>query len=221
MIEIVNPNSSASVTSAIAEACSASALPPGLWTVGQIDAAPPAIESDDDVVRATELVTEHVRASNAGCVVVACHSDPGVREARAALPGRDILGIGETSMLVAASLGERFGVISLFGPAIPRKRRMVERLGLASRCASVVATGTGVLDGVGDPDLGPYLGAAERAVAEGADVLVLGCAGMVRLPALIEEHVRVPVVEPVVATLAVAISRVRRQDRRQDRNDGA
>lgn len=210
MIEILNPNSSASVTEAIAEACRASALPHDLWTVGQIDAAPPAIESDADVVRATELVAEHVRGSGAGCVVVACHSDPGVREARAALPHRDVLGIGETSMLVAASLAERFGVISLYGPAIPRKRRMVERLGLGSRCASVVATGTGVLDGVEDGlDAGPYLRAAEQAVADGAGALVLGCAGMVRLPALIEDHVRVPVVEPVVATLAVAISRVR------------
>lgn len=213
MIEILNPNSSTSVTAGIAEACRASALPQEHWTVSQIDAAPPAIESDDDVVRATALVTEHVRASDARCTVVACHSDPGVREARAALPGRDILGIGETSMLVAASLAERFGVISLYGPAIPRKRRMVERLGLGSRCAAVVATGTGVLDGVAEGlDLGPYLRAAEQAIAEGAGVLVLGCAGMVRLPALIEEHVRVPVVEPVVATLAVALSRVRRND---------
>jgi allantoin racemase len=43
----------------------------------------------------------------------------------------------------------------------------------------------------------------------GADVLVMGCAGMARYRADLEEAVRIPVVEPTQAAVAMAIGRVR------------
>jgi allantoin racemase len=43
----------------------------------------------------------------------------------------------------------------------------------------------------------------------GADVLVMGCAGMARYRADLEEAVQIPVVEPTQAAVAMAISRVR------------
>jgi Asp/Glu/hydantoin racemase len=43
----------------------------------------------------------------------------------------------------------------------------------------------------------------------GADVLVMGCAGMARYRGDLEEAVRIPVVEPTQAAVAMAIGRIR------------
>jgi len=43
----------------------------------------------------------------------------------------------------------------------------------------------------------------------GADVLVMGCAGMARYRADLEEALRIPVVEPTQAAVALAIGRLR------------
>jgi allantoin racemase len=43
----------------------------------------------------------------------------------------------------------------------------------------------------------------------GADVLVMGCAGMARYRADLEEAVQIPVVEPTQAAVTMAIGRVR------------
>ena len=43
----------------------------------------------------------------------------------------------------------------------------------------------------------------------GADVLVMGCAGMARYRADVEEAVQIPVVEPTQAAVAMAMGRIR------------
>ena len=43
----------------------------------------------------------------------------------------------------------------------------------------------------------------------GADVLVMGCSGMARYRAELEEAAQIPVVEPTQAAVAMAIGRVR------------
>ncbi len=43
----------------------------------------------------------------------------------------------------------------------------------------------------------------------GADVLVMGCAGMARYRTDLEEAIQIPVVEPTQAAVAMAIGRVR------------
>jgi allantoin racemase len=45
--------------------------------------------------------------------------------------------------------------------------------------------------------------------AHGADVLVMGCAGMARYRAVLEEAVGIPVIEPTQAAVAMAIGHVR------------
>jgi Asp/Glu/hydantoin racemase len=51
---------------------------------------------------------------------------------------------------------------------------------------------------------------AKRLRAEhGADVIVMGCAGMARYRTPLQEAVGIPVVEPTQAAVAMAIGRVR------------
>jgi len=205
MIVVLNPNSSPAVSAAIERACSAAPMPPGSWRVDQLDAAPAAIESDEDVAAAGRLVAQYAAAHRPETLVVACHSDPGLDDAREVLGPGAALGIGETSMLVAAARAARFGVVSLTDGAVERKWAMLARLRVSERCAAVVATGTRVLDGVDDGhDEAPYVRAAEQARAAGAGAVVLGCAGMADVARSVQRAVGVPVVEPVAATLMVA-----------------
>ena len=51
--------------------------------------------------------------------------------------------------------------------------------------------------------------AAELRDEDGADVLVMGCAGMARYRERLQRHVGLPVVEPSQAAVAMAIGRSR------------
>lgn len=202
---VLNPNSSAAVTEAVAAATDALTVPGVRFAVEQLDDGPPVIESDADLAAATRLVPERLRARSAtiAAAVVACHGDPGVTESRTT--GVPVLGIGETSFLAACALAGRFGLITLGPGIVARKRHQIDRCGLTSRCAAVEPTGTGVLHGTtGSPDTAPYLTAAERAIAAGAGALVLGCAGMVTLRDALQADLPVPVIEPVTVTCRLA-----------------
>lgn len=100
------------------------------------------------------------------------------------------------------------------GPTEPvqRKWRQVERCGLRSRCVAIEPSHSGVLYGVSTeaPDLTPYLEAGRTAIARGADVLVLGCAGMVHVATVVERELGVPVIEPVSAGIREATAGVSR-----------
>lgn len=204
-ILVLNPNSSAAVTDVIHVAVERLGLLTVEFTVDQLDAAPPAIETDEDERVVVPLVEDYVRrrAGEFDGFVIACHGDPGVGLARH--HARTVLGIGETSMLVACAYADRFGLLTLGAGLVPAKRRQVEQAGLAGRCVAIEPTGTGVLHGVApDVDLTPYLRAGRTALAHGAQAMVLGCAGMVNVCGLLAVELRVPVIEPVAATCLVA-----------------
>jgi allantoin racemase len=52
----------------------------------------------------------------------------------------------------------------------------------------------------------PLSAAAERAMSKGADVLILGCAGMTMLEKQLEERYAVQVIDPVRAGIAALIA---------------
>jgi allantoin racemase len=81
--------------------------------------------------------------------------------------------------------------------------------GVAQNCAVVVGTGLGVLD-LGDQERteAAFVAAAERARDAGAEVLVLGCAGMTGLQRAVGEKLGLPVVDGVGAAVKLAESLV-------------
>jgi Asp/Glu/hydantoin racemase len=203
---ILNPNSSPPVTEAIAQVAAA-LLAPGSFAVEQIDAGPAAIEDEETALRAAKLVCARLRSrrSQYDSFVVACHGDPGVKEA-ARITEKRVCGIGDASFRAAAARGD-FGVITLGPHLVERKWRQVARCGLVSHCVAIEPTHTGVLDCLTAqrPALGPYLDAGRRAIERGASVLVLGCAGMAPAARTLERELGVAVVEPVEAGIREAM----------------
>ena len=213
MIEVLNPNSSAKMTEAIAESCRSTGIAPERWRVDRLCAAPSSIETGDDVELARRLVKR--RGSAASALIIACHADPGVADARTAHPL--VLGIGETSMRAAASAFSSFGVMTVSDAAAERKRAALSAYGLLEKCAALEATGRSPLDGLRpDADPRPYLDAAARIVRAGAGGIVLGCAGMAPLRELISRSVGVPVIDPVAVTLDLASRLVGRDEGAED-----
>lgn len=80
---------------------------------------------------------------------------------------------------------------------------------MGRNCAAVVGTGLGVLD-LSDTDRteAAFLAAAERVREAGAEVLVLGCAGMTGLQRTVGEKLGLPVVDGVGAAVKLAESLV-------------
>lgn len=178
---------------------------------------PPAIESDEDVIAAVEPMIDTALAHPADVYVVACFSDPGVAEMRAAL-GAPVFGIAESAVLAAMSRGRNVGVISAVNEAVPRHDRYWDRIGVRPRVVRDVPTGRGVLDLESEQAYEDVLEAGRELADSGADVVVLGCTGMTQLRARLQSDLGLPVVEPCQAAVTLAASALR--DAMQERGSG-
>lgn len=209
-IVVLNPNSTEAVTEGIDAALDSLRLDGGpSIECATLAEGPPGIESDAHVQAVAAPVARFVasREDGAGAFIIACFSDPGLDEARRATR-RPVLGMAASGVLTATALGSRFGVISILEQAIPRHLRYYDALGLRSRLAGDRAVGIGVA-GLADEsrtlDRMMATGATLRD-EDGADVLVLGCAGMARYRERLEDSLGIPVVDPVLAAAGMAIS---------------
>jgi Asp/Glu/hydantoin racemase len=212
-IVVINPNSTEAVTAAIDAAITRLRMAGGPELVCQTLAeGPPGIESQSDADSVIAPLCRSIagQGNAAGAFVIACFSDPGLHAAREAT-ARPVLGIAECGILTALTLGQRFGVISILKKSIPRHLRYYGAMGVGGRLAGDLPIGLGVTE-LGDSgttlDRMKAVGAALRD-DHGADVLVLGCAGMARYRDPLEQALGIPVVEPTQAAVTMAIGRVR------------
>lgn len=202
-VRVLNPNSSVSVTEAVARAFRAT-VPPAQCDFDCVTAheGPPGIVTQDDFERGARLAADDVaaHAAEADAFVLACFSDPGIAAARTHSE-RPVVGLGEAGMHAAMARGERVGVIAIASAAIPRHLRYWEALGVRERVVAERPLDLPVhLSGDAAHALAPMIAAARLLVDEdGADVVLLGCAGMAELRAPLEAAVGVPVIDPCEA----------------------
>lgn len=211
-ILVINPNSTQAVTDGIDKACAPFRLAggPSIECVTLAE-GPPGIESQrhvDGVVAPLVTMLEK-RQHDCDAFVIACYSDPGLHSCRETVT-QPVLGISECGLLTAMTLGHRIGVIAILSKSIPRHLRAIGSMGLNNRLAAERALGLGVTE-LSDEDK-----TLERMIStgqalheqDGADVLVMGCAGMARYRDRLQEAVGIPVVEPTQAAVMMAIGRV-------------
>jgi Asp/Glu/hydantoin racemase len=209
---VINPNASQSVTDGID-----AAIDP-LRSMGTdiacltLPDGPPGIESQaqaDEVVPHL-LALAHSLEGQAAGFVIACFGDPGLHALRDRTT-KPTLGIQECSVLAALALGQRFGVISILPASIPRHMRAFGAMGVMDRLAGDRALDLGVADladAATTQSRMEHVG-AELRDRDGADVLIMGCAGMARYRDPLETALGVPVVEPCQAATAMALGLVR------------
>ncbi|HYU78349.1 MAG TPA: aspartate/glutamate racemase family protein [Vicinamibacterales bacterium] len=208
-ILVINPNSSASMTEHIRRELEAVKGPATELTVVNPTDGPPAIESAADEAHAippTLRLVQQAEQDGYDAVVIACFADPGLDAAReiASIP---VVGIEESALHVAAMLGHRFTVLTARSERVPAKIDHVARLGLQSRLASIRALGMGVLEMEADAERASarILEVGRAAVEEdGAEVLVLGCAGLAGQTSELARLLHVAIVDPTPVALKVA-----------------
>lgn len=207
-ILVLNPNSSEAITASIS-ACLAPQRRLTRHDICCIDlpGAPAGIETDADVAQVVPMVQARTASAGADATVIACFSDPGVARTRAALPGRPVIGIAEAAYYAALQLGRRFGVISLGPSSIARHAARIDELGLLSRLAGDRDISMTVAEGNRPESLGKIRATAEALRdRDGAEVIILGCAGMGLHRAALQQAIGLPVIDPVQAAVAAAVT---------------
>jgi allantoin racemase len=211
-IAIVNPNTTASMTSRVVDAAAPAARPDTVLVAVTPADGVPSVESHIDEVHAASSVLREVerleRAAPGGkpdAYVIACFGDTGLPGAREAAAG-PVVGMTEAALLTASLVAHRFSVITMPKRTREQSDRVVRTLGLGHRC--VVRA---VDEPVAEVESGS-LHLLEAFVAEGrlaidedaAEAIVLGCAGLADLVAPLRDALGIPVIEGVTAAVTIA-----------------
>jgi len=209
-IRVVNPNSNAAVTRGIDEALEALRFADGPEIVcSTLEQGPFGIETQADVESVTMPLRRLVEADNqSDAFVIACYSDPGLHLCREGTT-RPVFGIAECGVLTALARAERFGVVAIRQRAIRRHLRYLRQMGLVDRFAGERPLEMSVAESAGAGTLARLVEIGRELKDEdGADAVILGCAGMARHRRPLEDALGIPVIDPTQAAVTLALGAV-------------
>ena len=204
-ILIVNPNTTPSMTDTIAAAARAAAARGTEISAVTSPMGPASIEGFyDEAFAVPGLIQALLKAPDADAGIIACFDDTGLDAARS-VARFPVVGICEAALVTAGQVAKRMAIVTTLPRSIVPLEELVRRYGFAER-ARVTACNVAVLDLEK-----PGSGAAEKleagiasALDEGAEAIVLGCAGMADLAQKLSEKFDVPVVDGVAAAVKQA-----------------
>ncbi len=198
---VINPNTSAAMTDEIGSTALRVFQPPWTCRVREAPAGPESLESWTDYHLASVCVLPLADSEpDQDGIVLACFGDPGLYllKEQARVP---VVGIAEASMSLAMLLGAQFGILAGMTRAVELMDSMVATYRLHSRYAGTVPLDMRVLSFQQDRDrtLDTLEKASLRLRAHGAEVLLLGCAGLTTFVDELQARVAMPVIDPVEA----------------------
>ncbi len=199
------------------------AAPPGFEVyVMSLEYGPQTIESYYDDMLASPFVVKSIlegEKKGYNAAMINCFMDPGLKAARevASIP---VVGAGESAVMTAILIGDSFGIVDV-GPEPISKNTpppFIRELGLASRFAGIKGTGIPVHALLHDKGkvMSSLKEAANSLLRNGADVIVLGCTGLIGMAKELSEEIGVPVVDPAISALNMVVALVN-MDLRQSR----
>lgn len=209
-IFVYNPNSSTEMTALIAQTAQSAASPGWLIrTQGAQLPVPPSIEGHHDEAVAVPPMLDALRraeAEGAQAHVIACFDDPGIGAAREVVAG-PVIGIAQAAMQVASLIASRFSVVTTLPRAIPIIEDLARTYGADHALRRVRAVDLPVLALEADPAHAHHLLRQEIMAAktqDGAEAVILGCAGMSEMCARLSEETGLPVIDGVHAAVRLA-----------------
>lgn len=208
-ILLINPNSTASMTDQIRESARRSAFPGTVIEAVNPAGTPASIEGHADEAVSVPALLDAIRAGEArGALgfVIACFDDPGLAAAREVASG-PVVGLCQAATHVATIIAARFSVVTTLPRSVPIIEDLLRQYGAAHKCRSVRSVDMPVLALEAEPVL-----AEERLMREieaardldGAEAIVLGCAGMSDLCARLQARSGMPVIDGVSAAVKLA-----------------
>ena len=170
-----------------------------------------------DMLNNAVLIDQLIEAETQGfdAAVIACCNDPGLREARQAVD-IPVVAPMESSMLLACTLGHKFGIVTVQKELVPLQEERIRQYGLCDRAVPTRTMDLGdnpmekVVGHVTHPEsINPQFDEIARAsIADGAEVIIVGCmstavatslAGYKEVP-----DTGVPVIDPNQAAIKMA-----------------
>ena len=209
-ILVVNVNTTAAMTEAIAASAKSAAAPETEILPLTPDIGADSVEGNFESYLAAVAVMDAVTRfppTPFDAVIQAGFGEHG-REGLQELLDVPVVDITEAAAHVACLLGHKYSVVTTLDRAVPLIEDRLKLAGLDARCASVRSSGLSVLE----LERGPRAAAveaiaaeAERAVREDkAEVVCLGCGGMAGLDEAVRARTGVPVVDGVTAAVKLA-----------------
>lgn len=206
-IVVINPNSNQAVTDGLDQALT----PFRLGSGPQIECLTLAegpfgiesqVHSDQVVMPLVELVRGR---GDAAAFVIACYSDPGIDACRSVATA-PVFGIQESGVLTALTRADRIGIVAISKASEHRHRLYMRRMGVLDRIAGERALDMTVDETArGSKTFGRLTEVGQALIGDGAEALVLGCAGMALHRAPLERALGIPVIDPTQAAVAMAL----------------
>src|SRR5882724_11803782 len=210
-IRVINPNSNEAVTRGIDDAIAALRFADGPEIVcSTLVEGPFGVETQQHVESVALPLRRLVESDNASdAFVIACYSDPGLHVCREGTT-RPVFGIAECGVLTALARAERFGVIAIMQRSIARHVRYLRQMGLMDRLAGERPLNMSVAETAsGEQTLRRMVDVGRRLrEQDGAEAVVMGCAGMARHRRPLEEALGIPVIDPTQAAVTMAFGAV-------------
>jgi allantoin racemase len=207
---VINPNVVLPMTKDIEDAAKTVAGPnTNVFAVSPV-IGPTAIECHMEFIFAAAGVIDTIakaeKTGEADAYIIACSCDPGLEAARE-ITYKPVVGIGEAAITFAKMLGSRFSIVTVLECTRKINEQRVRFFGVENICCSIRASHVGVLEFRDNPKHGiqALFDKSKLAVEQdGAECIVLGCAGFSSIAKEFSEKLGVPVLDGV--TLAVKLA---------------
>jgi allantoin racemase len=207
-IRVVNPNSNQKVTDSIDAAVDPLRFHDGPEIVcSTLAEGPFGIETQADVESVVLPLRRLIEADNSSdAFVIACYSDPGLHACREGTR-RPVFGIAESGVLTALARADRFGVVAIGRGSMHRHQRYLRQMALMDRLAGERPLEMSVAETASGERTLDRMVEVGRALKDedGAEAIVLGCAGMARHRRPLEQALGIPVIDPTQAAVTMAL----------------
>lgn len=213
LIQVINPNTSLSMTETIGRAARAVAAPGTEILAVSPGQGVASIEGHFDEAIAAIGVLEQVRLGREQGVsghVIACFGDPGLLAAREIATG-PVIGIAEAAMHTATLVATRFSIVTTLPRTLIIARHLLQQYGFSHHCAALHAIDLPVLsleDGSGLAQDKVRARCLQAKREDGCGAIVLGCGGMATLAQELTLELGLPVIDGVSAAVKMVESLV-------------
>lgn len=212
-IQVINPNTTATMTETIARAARAAAAPgTEILAVSPAHGVPSIEGHADEAIAAVGVLEQIKRGREQGVQghVIACFGDPGLLAARELASG-PVIGIAEAAMHMATLVATRFTVVTTLPRTLIIARHLLQQYGFTQHCAALHAIDLPVLaledgSGLAQEKVRSRCRQAQR--EDGCGAIVLGCGGMATLARDLTQELGMPVIDGVGAAVKMVESLV-------------
>ena len=207
-ILVINPNTTQAMTDEIHRVARSAARPGTEVQTVQPEAGPRSIEGNADEVLAAYHTLDLVAGTRGkyDAYVIACFGDPALAACRE-VSSVPVIGIAEASFHMASLVAYKWSVVTVLPRVKPLLEELVRRDGMEMRCASIRCTPLTVLEIEEDIERTKRMMVEEgrQAIAQdGAEAILLGCAGLGPLDKWMQEQLGVPVLDGVACAVKLA-----------------